>query len=68
MFLEAEEVDIYKWKWEREQKKSRPRTSEEFERHMSALIEEYAKNIFYSKANALFLIKKDSFHHYEIEP
>lgn len=67
IFLEADEVDIFTWKWEREQKKAQPRTSEQFEKHMSTLINEYNKNIAYSKLNASFSIKKDSFHNYHLE-
>lgn len=65
VFLEADEVDIYKWKWEREQKKSIPRTKEQFARHMEALMEEFQRNIAGSRGNALFILKKDSTHYYE---
>lgn len=48
-------------------KKSCPRTPEQFEKHMLALIEEFEQNIAYSKENACFLIRKDSFHNYSLE-
>lgn len=67
IFVDADEIDIYKWKWEREQKKSRPRSPEEFQNHMLALIKEFEQNISYSRENACFLIKKDSLHNYHIE-
>lgn len=67
VFLEADESDIYKWKWEREQKKIQPRTPEQFAKHMKALFIEYHQNIEYSKENASFIIRKDSNHNYELE-
>lgn len=66
IFIEADEADIYRWKWEREQKKMRSRTPEQFEYHMQVLLTEYYTNIAYSKGNALFLIKKDTLHNYQI--
>ena len=67
VFVEADESDIYKWKWEREQKKVQPRTPEQFKSHMQALINEFQLRIAYSKANALFIIQKDSNHNYHID-
>lgn len=67
IFLEANESDIYKWKWEREQKKAQPRTPEQFLKHMEAILLEYRQNIEYSKANASFIIRKDSQHHNELK-
>lgn len=67
IFLEAAEADIYTWKWEREQKKTQPRTPEQFARHMEALLLEYHQNIEYSKKNANVIIRKDSNHNYELE-
>lgn len=66
IFLEADEADIYNWKWEREQKKTQRRTWEQFVKHMEALLQEYHQNIEYSKKNAVFTIRKDSQHHYEL--
>lgn len=67
IFLEANESDIYSWKWEREQKKAQPRTQEQFVQHMEALLLEYHQNIEYSKKNAFYIIKKDSSHNYQLE-
>ncbi|GAB4233873.1 MAG: hypothetical protein Tsb0021_12950 [Chlamydiales bacterium] len=66
IFLEADEKDIYQWKWQRELKKSHQRTQEQFQKHMSALMKEYSLHISYSKKNADFLIRKDSNHHYHL--
>lgn len=66
VFLEAEEADIYTWKWEREQMKTQPRTSEQFAKHMEVLLQEYHQNIEYSKKDASFIIRKDSHHSYEV--
>jgi uridine kinase len=67
IFLEAEEVDVYRWRWEREQKKLEPRTLEQFIKHFSCLLEDYRNTISYSKNNAHFLIRKDSDHTYHLE-
>lgn len=66
IFLEADEADIYLWKWQREQKKIHPRTKEEYEMQIQVLLTEYHKNIEYSKKNAIFFINKDSGHNYQI--
>ncbi|PJD94794.1 MAG: hypothetical protein CK425_10410 [Parachlamydia sp.] len=67
VYLETDEANIYKWKWEREQKKMQPRTQEQFASHMQALIEEFQHNIAYSKMNAHFIIQKDEKHQYFLE-
>lgn len=67
IFLEADESDIYKWKWEREQKKNQPRAANEFEKHMEALLLEYHQNIEHSKENAFYIIRKDKDHQYTLE-
>lgn len=67
IFLEAGETDIYAWKWEREQKKTQPRTPDQFAKHMEALLLEYHQNIEYSQKNASFILRKDSAHGYELE-
>lgn len=66
IYLEAEEADIVAWKWEREQQKTQPRTTEQFAKHIEVIIAEFYKNIAYSKNNATFLIQKDSFHKYHL--
>jgi uridine kinase len=67
VFLEANEADVYLWKWQREQKKIHPRTEEEYAKHTQSLLTEYHKNIEYSKKNAIFFINKDSDHNYQIQ-
>ena len=66
VFLEADKSDIYRWKWEREQKKTQPRTQEQFVKHMEALLLEYTQNIEYSRKNATFLIRKNAQHQLEV--
>lgn len=66
IYLDADEVDVYTWKWERDQRKTVPRTKEQFEKHMAVLIEEFHKNICYTKNNALYLIKKGGNHCYQM--
>ena len=68
VFLEAKEADIHCWKWEREQKKAKPRTPDQFAKHMEVLLLEYHQNIEYSKQNASFIIQKDSAHNYKLLP
>ncbi|OJU82452.1 MAG: hypothetical protein BGO10_09915 [Chlamydia sp. 32-24] len=67
IFIDANEKDIYQWKWEREQKKSQPRNGDEFAKHMEAILTDYKKNIAYTKKSAHFIITKDSSHQYLIE-
>lgn len=68
IFLQATPQDIYRWKWEREQKKTHPRTLEAFNRHMQSLLSEYEQHIEYSQQNATFLLTKDSHHSYFLSP
>lgn len=67
IFLEANESDIYNWRWEREQKKMQPRTVQQFVKHMEVLLLDYHQHIKYSKKNAFYIIKKDTHHNYNLE-
>ena len=66
IFLEAEEKDISDWKWQREQQKTEPRTSEEFQEHMKAVFDVHHETILPSKDNAHFIVSMDSGHHYSL--
>ncbi len=67
IFLEANESDIRKWRWERDQQREQPRTTEQFEEHMEAAIQEYHRVIKSSKNNAAFIIQKDGLHNYHLD-
>jgi uridine kinase len=66
IFIQTNACNVHQWKWERELKKKRPRTKEEFAKHIKAMMDEYRQNIECSAANASFIIKKDSSHVYEL--
>jgi uridine kinase len=66
VFVEADEADIYQWRWEREKMKASPRSREEFDRVMKVYFDDFHQNIEYSKSNANFIIKKDSKHNYQL--
>jgi uridine kinase len=67
IYLEADEGNVTNWKWQREQTKTSPRSPEQFSKHMQAMLNEFQKNIAYSKRNAAFIVKKDGQHHYTLE-
>lgn len=67
IFLDADEADISKWRWERELKKTHPKTKEHFTKVMEILLKDFHENIAYSKKNTLFLITKDHDHTYHLE-
>ncbi len=66
IFLEAEEKDIWDWKWQREQQKTEPRTNEEFQQHMKAVFDVHHETILPSKNNARFVVSMDTGHHYSL--
>lgn len=67
IFLDADVEDIRKWKWERELRKNKPRTPEQFVKHMEVIFNEFNQNVSYSRKNAYFIIQADSEHHYQLE-
>ncbi len=67
IFIDADESDMRKWRWERDQKRDRPRTPEQFEQLHAVFMREYHGNIKFSKKNAAFVINKDSLHNYHLE-
>jgi uridine kinase len=64
VFIEANESDISKWRWERELNKRQPRTEESFAKNLKANFEEFHRVIESSKRNAIFIIRKNSEHDY----
>lgn len=67
VYVEADEADIYHWRWEREKAKASPRTQEQFNTIMKVYFDDFHDNIEYSKSNADFIIKKDGEHHYDLK-
>ena len=66
VYIEADEQNARKWKWERELLRKNPRTPEEFESHMVDIDNDYNQNIGPSKHNAAYVIYKDSYHRYSV--
>ncbi len=64
VFIEADETDISKWK--RERPTNVQRTDEEFEAHMKGVLDYHHENIEPFKANAHWIIQKDSNHGYRL--
>lgn len=68
IFLEADEADIFTWKWNRELQKDSPRSPQQFAKHMEAYLSDFSTTIAYSRSNATFIIQKDSKHQYSLIP
>lgn len=66
VYIEADELNARKWKWERELLRKNPRTLDEFESHMVDIDNDYDQNIGPSKPNAVYIIYKDSCHRYSV--
>ncbi len=66
VYLEASMESIYCWKWERDLKKTTPRTSPEFFHHMHLSVEDFAIYIYPTRKNAHFIIHIDPLHHYSV--
>lgn len=62
VYLETSVDNIYDWKWDRELKKNKRRTDEEFYKHMVGIMEEFAKYVYPTKKNADVVIWMDSNH------
>ncbi|MBS0653019.1 MAG: hypothetical protein JSR39_05760 [Verrucomicrobia bacterium] len=68
IFLEADEADIFAWKWGRELQKDFPRSPQQFAKHMEAYLSDFYTTVAYSRKNATFVIKKGSQHQYFLIP
>lgn len=66
MYIEASSENIYDWKWQRELKKSAPRSAQEFFFHMMEIWQDFAFHVYPTRKNADLIIHADFFHHYSI--
>ena len=62
IYLESTTENICKWKWERENKKTHPRTFSEFEIHMTLIFEDFIKFVYPTKQNADWVLFVDDHH------
>ncbi len=67
IYLETAVENLFSWKWEREFKKTNPRTEKTFFLHMKAVLEDFAVNVYPGKNLADFIVDIDSFHNYTIQ-
>lgn len=66
IYLETSLENIFDWKWQRELKKSSPRTPEAFFHHMMEIVKDFAFHVYPTRKNSDYLIRIDFFHHYSI--
>lgn len=66
IYLESSLENIYDWKWEREFKKSLPRSPESFFNHMMEILRDFAFHVYPTRKNADYTIQIDFFHHYSV--
>lgn len=67
IYLETTTENICKWKWEREKKKTTPRTIEQFEDHMALIFEDFIRFVFPTKQNANWVVFVDDQHDFIIK-
>ena len=65
MYIPTEE-DIFNWRWNRETKKNKPKTLEQFQRHMQDIFQDYRINVEPTKNAANYVVQKDENHHYTL--
>jgi len=66
LYMETSLENTFDWKWERDLKKTRTRTPEQFYEHMMTICRDFAFHIYYTKANADYIIDVDSNHNYSL--
>lgn len=66
VYLETPLENIYDWKWQRELKKSSPRTPQAFFHHMLEILQDFAFHVYPTRKNADYIIHVDFLHHYSI--
>jgi uridine kinase len=62
IYMETTTENICQWKWEREKKKTNPRTREEFEAHMVLIFEDFIRFVFPTKQNADWVVFANNQH------
>jgi uridine kinase len=66
IYLESSLENIYDWKWQRELKKSSPRSPQSFFNHMMEILKDFAFHVYPIRKNADYIVHIDFFHHYLI--
>lgn len=56
IYMETTTENICRWKWEREIKKTIPRTTEQFQEHMVLVFEDFIRFVYPSKQNADWVV------------
>jgi uridine kinase len=67
IYLESSLENIYAWKWQRELKKSSPRSPQVFFNHMIDILRDFAFHVYPTRKNADYLVQMDFSHHYRID-
>lgn len=62
IYMETTAENICQWKWERENKKTTPRTKEQFEAHMVLIFEDFIRFVYPTKYNADWVVCLDKHH------
>lgn len=66
IYMSGDEEDIFKWRWYRETKKSKPKTFEQFKKHMQDIFQDYHLHVEPTKSAANYVVQKDENHHYRL--
>jgi uridine kinase len=66
IYLETALENIYDWKWQRELKKSTPRSQQSFYNHMMEILKDFAFHVYPTRKNADYIVSIDFYHHYSI--
>lgn len=66
VYLESSAENIYDRKWQRELKKSSPRSPEAFFNHMMEILRDFAFHVYPTRKNADYIVHIDFFHRYSI--
>lgn len=62
VYMETTTENICQWKWEREKKKTTPRTMEQFEAHMVLIFEDFIRFVYPTKQNADWVVFANNEH------
>jgi uridine kinase len=64
IYMETTTENICQWKWEREKKKTNPRTREQFEAHMALIFEDFIQFVYPTKQNADWIVFANDQHQF----
>lgn len=66
IYISAKEEDIFQWRWEREIRKSKPKTLDQFRKHMEDIFLDFHSNVEPTQNNANYIIYKNKDHIYTV--